>query len=150
MIICDEPVSALDVSIQAQVLNLLKDLQTQFQLTYLFISHDLNVVQHLSDRVAVMYVGKIVELADAETLYKEPKHPYTQGLLASIPTLSTSRSQELNVIKGSVPNLYRALPPGCRFAPRCPFVFDKCRQVEPDLIPVGRQHWARCWLYESK
>jgi peptide/nickel transport system ATP-binding protein len=103
----------------------------------------------MAQRVVVMYVGKIVEEADVVTLFKSPKHPYTRALLSSIPTLQTSADQQLHVIKGSVPNLYRALPSGCRFAPRCPDVFEKCRLEEPPLISLGHGQTARCWLYES-
>jgi oligopeptide/dipeptide ABC transporter ATP-binding protein len=149
LLIADEATTALDVTIQAQILELLKELKESLGLAVALITHDLGVVAELAQRVVVMYVGKIVEEADVYTLFKSPKHPYTQALLASIPTLQTSQEQRLNVIKGSVPNLYKALPPGCRFAPRCPFAFDKCRQADPPLIKVGREHTARCWLYEQ-
>jgi oligopeptide/dipeptide ABC transporter ATP-binding protein len=149
LLIADEATTALDVTIQAQILELMKDLKKNLGLAVALITHDLGVVAEMAQRVVVMYVGKIVEEADVVTLFKSPKHPYTKALLASIPTLQTSAEQRLHVIKGSVPNLYRALPPGCRFAPRCPDVFDKCRQEEPPLITVGRGHTARCWLYES-
>ncbi len=149
LLIADEATTALDVTIQAQILELLRELKQSLGLAVALITHDLGVVAEMAQRVAVMYVGKIVEEADVATLFKSPKHPYTQALLASIPTLQTSRDHRLNVIKGSVPNLYRALPPGCRFAPRCPQVYDKCRQEEPPLFPVGIRQTARCWLYES-
>ena len=149
LLIADEATTALDVTIQAQILELMKDLKKNLGLAVALITHDLGVVAEMAQRVVVMYVGKIVEEADVVTLFKSPKHPYTKSLLASIPTLQTSAEQRLHVIKGSVPNLYRALPPGCRFAPRCPDVFDKCRQEEPPLITVGRGQTARCWLYES-
>ncbi len=147
LLIADEATTALDVTIQAQILELMREFKESMGLAVLLITHDLGVVAEMADRVAVMYVGKVVELADTDPLFKSAKHPYTQGLLASIPTLASSRAERLNVIKGSVPNLNRPLPPGCRFAPRCPFVFDKCREVEPSLLQVGRNHWARCWLY---
>lgn len=149
LLIADEATTALDVTIQAQILELLKELREHLRLAIMLITHDLGVVAEMADRVVVMYVGKIVEEADVFALFKSPKHPYTQALLASIPTLQTARGEELNVIKGTVPNLYRALPPGCRFAPRCLHVFDKCRQVEPPLIPIGQGQAARCWLYET-
>ncbi|HEY6042725.1 MAG TPA: ABC transporter ATP-binding protein [Anaerolineae bacterium] len=148
LLIADEATTALDVTIQAQILELLKELKSSLGLSIALITHDLGVVAEMAQRVVVMYVGKIVEEADVYTLFKTPKHPYTQALLASIPRLATVHEDRLNTIKGSVPNLYRALPPGCRFAPRCPFVFDKCRQVEPPLIPTGNGQTARCWLYE--
>jgi oligopeptide/dipeptide ABC transporter ATP-binding protein len=148
LLIADEATTALDVTIQAQILELLKELKENLGLAVALITHDLGVVAEMAQRVAVMYVGKIVEEADVITLFKAPKHPYTQALLSSIPTLQTAQEQRLNVIKGSVPNLYRPLPPGCRFAPRCKDVFDKCQQEEPPLIPLGRGQTARCWLYE--
>ncbi len=149
LLIADESTTALDVTIQAQILELMKELKDKMGLSILLITHDMGVVAEMAERVAVMYVGKIVEEADVKTLFTEPKHPYTQGLLASIPTLATSHEQELHVIKGSVPNLYRTLPPGCRFAPRCPEAFDKCRQAEPPLISAARGQTVRCWRYES-
>jgi oligopeptide/dipeptide ABC transporter ATP-binding protein len=150
LLIADEATTALDVTIQAQILELLKELKESLGLAVALITHDLGVVAEMAQRVAVMYVGKIVEEADVVTLFKSPKHPYTKALLASIPTLQSQAEQRLHVIKGSVPNLYRPLPPGCRFAPRCPDVFDKCRQVEPPLFPVGYGQTARCWLYEPE
>lgn len=150
LLIADEATTALDVTIQAQILELMKELRENLGLSIMLITHDLGVVAEMADRVVVMYVGKIVEEADVNTLFSSPKHPYTQALLASIPTLQTSRDQRLNVITGSVPNLNRALPPGCRFAPRCPFAFDRCREEEPPLLPAGRGHTARCWLLEPQ
>ncbi len=150
LLIADEATTALDVTIQAQILELLKELRENLGLSIMLITHDLGVVAEMADRVVVMYVGKIVEEADVFTLFKSPKHPYTQALLSSIPTLQTSRDQKLNVIAGSVPNLYRALPPGCRFAPRCPQAFDRCRQEEPPLLSVARGQTARCWLYDQQ
>lgn len=148
LLIADEATTALDVTIQAQILELIKELKESLGLAVALITHDLGVVAEMAQRVVVMYVGKIVEEADVATLYKSPKHPYTQALLSSIPTLQTSRDSRLNVIKGNVPNLYRALPPGCRFAPRCPFVFDKCRVEEPPLFRLENRQTSRCWLYE--
>jgi peptide/nickel transport system ATP-binding protein/oligopeptide transport system ATP-binding protein len=149
LLIADEATTALDVTIQAQILELMKELKDSLGLAIALITHDLGVVAEMAQRVAVMYVGKIVESADVVTLFKSPKHPYTRALLSSIPTLQTSAEQRLHVIKGSVPNLYRPLPPGCRFAPRCSEVFDRCRQAEPPLISVEYGQTVRCWLYES-
>ena len=144
-IICDEPVSALDVSIQAQIINLMQDLQAELGLTYLFISHDLGVVKHIADRVAVMYLGKIVEIADKKRLYANPKHPYTQGLMASIPVPRPGRRRERMVVRGDVPSPSDP-PSGCRFHTRCPFVMDVCRRLEPRLLGVEPGHAAACHL----
>jgi oligopeptide/dipeptide ABC transporter ATP-binding protein len=146
MLIADEPTTALDVTIQAQILELMKDLKQQTNMAVLLITHDLGVIADMAEDVAVMYAGKIVEHADVNTLFQKPLHPYTEGLLASIPTLSTPKSQRLNVISGNVPNLLR-LPPGCRFAPRCPHVMAICRETQPTLEPVGKSHVA-CWLHK--
>jgi oligopeptide/dipeptide ABC transporter ATP-binding protein len=148
LIICDEPTTALDVTIQAQILDLLKELKGRKNTALLLITHDLGVIAEMADEVAVMYAGKIVEHADSLTLFKTPKHPYTQGLLGSIPMLQTDRLARLTVIPGTVPNLLR-LPPGCRFAPRCPHVMAICREREPDLLSVEKTQVA-CWLYATE
>ena len=144
-IICDEPVSALDVSIQSQVLNILKDLQTEFHLTYLFIAHNLSVVEHVSDRVAVMYLGKMVELTTREELYRLPMHPYTQALMSAIPVPNPRLRRQRVILKGDVPSPLNP-PKGCRFHPRCPVAVEKCAQEEPPFIEINPDHWVACWL----
>ncbi len=143
LIICDEAVSALDVSIQAQVINLFQDLQEEFNLTYLFISHDLSVVEHISDRVAVMYLGKIVEIADSEALYQNPLHPYTQALLSASPTTDPTTKQKRIILRGDVPSPIDP-PKGCRFHTRCLYVKDICKSQEPRLEEIQPDHLAAC------
>jgi oligopeptide transport system ATP-binding protein len=147
-IVCDEPVSALDVSIRAQIVNLLEDLQSRIGLTYLFIAHDLAVVRHVSSRIAVMYLGKIVELSSRDDLYHEPLHPYTQALVSAVPIPDPrlEKSRQQIVLKGDVPSPINP-PPGCRFASRCPFVMDVCRQQEPQMLEVRPNHFAACYRY---
>ncbi|WNB91596.1 dipeptide ABC transporter ATP-binding protein [Bacillus sp. NEB1478] len=147
LIIADEPVSALDVSIQSQVLNLLQDLQKEFDLTYLFIAHDLGVVRHISDRVGVMYLGHIVELADSEKLYDNPKHPYTQALLSAVPVPDVEHKKDRVILQGDVPSPSNP-PKGCPFHTRCPQAMDHCASVKPVLKEVAEGHYASCHLYE--
>ncbi len=146
-IVCDEAVSALDVSIQAQVVNLLQDLQEEFGLAYLFIAHDLSVVRYLSDRIAVMYLGRIVEMATAEELFEDPRHPYTRALLSAVPTPDPKRRGERIVLQGDVPSPVSP-PPGCRFAPRCPVAEARCHERYPDPVRLGPTHTAACHLLE--
>jgi len=148
LIVCDEPVSALDVSIQAQVINLLEDLQAKFNLTYLFIAHDLSVVEHISDRVAVMYLGRIVELAPAQELYTTPRHPYTEALLSAVPIPEPGLKRARIRLTGDVPNPINP-PSGCHFHTRCPKAFDRCKVDDPQLKRIGTVHWAACHLNDE-
>jgi oligopeptide/dipeptide ABC transporter ATP-binding protein len=143
LVVCDEPVSALDVSIQAQVINLLKDLQARFKLTYLFIAHDLAVVKHMADRVAVMYLGSIMESASRDALFKDPKHPYTRSLLAAVPRPNPHLHRNHSVSDGDLPSPL-AMPPGCRFHTRCPFAIDICAVKEPQLEAAGGGQIVAC------
>ncbi len=149
-IICDEPISALDVSIQAQIINLLEDLQAEFNLTYLFIAHDLSVVRHISDRIAVMYLGKLVELTTREELYDNPLHPYTQALLSAVPIPDpvVEEGRQRVILEGDVPS--PANPPvGCNFSTRCPVVMDICKEKDPEFKDAGGGHWVACFRVES-
>lgn len=146
LIIADEPVSALDVSIQAQVLNLLEDLQDEFHLTYLFIAHDLSVVEHISDRVVVMHLGRVAELAKSEDLYRDPKHPYTQALLSANPVPDPTLERKRVILQGEVPSPLHP-PSGCNFHTRCPQRFEVCDKEVPQLKEIAPDHWVACYLY---
>jgi peptide/nickel transport system ATP-binding protein/oligopeptide transport system ATP-binding protein len=143
-IVCDEPVSALDVSIQSQVLNILKDLQKEFGLTYLFIAHNLSVVEHASNRVVVMYLGKVVEITGRDELFRNPLHPYTKALMSAIPIPHPSVKRERTILKGDVPSPLNP-PKGCRFHPRCPIAVDQCSREEPELREINTDHMVSCW-----
>lgn len=144
-IVCDEPISALDVSVQAQIINLFIELQEKLGLTYLFISHDLRVVKHISDRVAVMYLGKIIELAASKELYENPLHPYTKVLISSVPVADPQRKRETAILKGDVPSPINP-PEGCAFHPRCPIAVARCSREEPELRDAGGGHMVACHL----
>jgi oligopeptide/dipeptide ABC transporter ATP-binding protein len=151
LLIADEPTTALDVTIQAQILDLMRDLRREMGTSVILITHDLGVVAEMAERVAVMYAGEIVEQTDVNTLFDQPLHPYTQGLIGSIPILGEIKDK-LDVIPGSVPNLVN-LPPGCRFAPRCQARFKYactiCAEIKPELVEVKPDHFVRCWLYQD-
>lgn len=149
IIMCDEAVSALDVSIRSQIINLLKDLQKEFNLTYLFIAHDLSVIKYISDRVVVMYLGKIVEIADKKELFADTMHPYTQALISAVPVPNPDYKKERIILKGDVPSPVNP-PKGCRFHPRCSKVMHKCSKVEPELLEVKEGHFVACHLYNEK
>ena len=143
LIIADEPVSALDLSIQAQVVNLMQDIQQQFELTYLFIAHDLSIIEHISDRVAVMYLGRIVELTPADQLYKSPRHPYSEALLNAVPIPNPHARRQKRPLTGEIPSPINP-PSGCHFHPRCPYARELCRQLSPELTDQGNGHLAAC------
>jgi len=148
LIVCDEPVSALDVSVQAQVLNLMQDLQERLGLTYLFIAHDLSVVEHICDRIAVMYVGQIVELATTDDLYRRPLHPYTEALMLAVPKPDPRANTELKVLEGDVADAAN-VPSGCYFHPRCTYCIDQCKKEQPELRELHPGHWVRCHRAEE-
>lgn len=148
LLVCDEPTSALDVSIQAQILNLFKKLQEKFGLTYLFISHSLNVVKYVSDDIAVMYLGKIVELGDSNVAYKHPLHPYTQALFSAIPTEDPTKKVDRIILKGEIPSPLNP-PSGCQFHNRCPYAKNICKEVSPQLIELENNHKVACHIYDS-
>jgi oligopeptide/dipeptide ABC transporter ATP-binding protein len=149
LLIADEPTTALDVTIQAQILDLLAQLRSKFGLSMLFISHDLAVVSRVADRVAVMYAGSMVELGDKRDIFHAPAHPYTRGLLAAVPDLTTNRTQPLGTIEGTVPPLH-SMPMGCAFEPRCEFRIPECARAMPPLAEIAPAHWARCPVVNAK
>ena len=148
LIVCDEPVSALDVSVQAQVVNLLQKMKAEYHITYLFISHDLRVVKHLSDRIAVMYLGAMMEYAGKQSLFDHPLHPYTQMLLSSVPDTDPERKREKIIMQGEIPGIDN-IPQGCRFCTRCPYATERCRTEKPSLREVKPGHSVACFRYEE-
>jgi oligopeptide/dipeptide ABC transporter ATP-binding protein len=146
LLICDEPVSALDVSIQAQIVNLLEELQKNLNITYLFIAHDLSVVKHISKRIAVMYLGKIVETATSDELFQNPRHPYTKALLAAVPSIDPDHKKEKILLEGDMPNIINP-PKGCRFNSRCQFAVERCYSEEPIITDLGGGHTVNCHLF---
>lgn len=149
LIVADEPVSALDVSVQAQIINLLKNLQESLRLTFLFIAHDLSIVHHFSDRVGVMYLGKLVELALSEDLFRRPYHPYTRMLIESVPVANPKERKQKEILKGEVPSAVN-LPSGCRFHPRCPVAVERCKAEQPEFREIQPGHWAACHIAEPQ
>ena len=149
LLVLDEPVSALDMSIRAQILNLLKDAQAKYSLTYLFVAHDLGVVRYMCDRVAIMYLGKIVEIAETKELFRNPLHPYTKALLDAVPVPDPTVTKVKKPLSGGIPSPM-AIPSGCRFRTRCPYAMEVCSGVEPPLIEVTKGHWAACYLHPSE
>ncbi len=147
-ILADEPVSALDVSIQAQIINLLQQLKKEYQLTFLFISHDLSIIKYLSDRVAIMYLGEIVELGKTDEIFNKPQHPYTKALLSSVPQINKSGEEKI-ILEGDLPSLTN-LPKGCKFHTRCPHCMSICKETEPDKIQISDSHYVKCFLYSQK
>ena len=148
LIIADEPVSALDVSIQAQIINLLKDLKEKLDLTFIFISHDLSVIRYISDRIAIMYLGEIVEIGQTEEIFESPKPPYTKALLSSVPELGVKNKEQIIKLTGELPSAEN-LPAGCKFHTRCPYVMDKCGQNSPQELEFSASHKCKCFLYEN-
>lgn len=146
-LVCDEPISALDVSIQAQIINLMQDLQYRLGLTYLFIAHDLHVVRHIASRIAVMYLGNIVEIGDAKTIYDHPAHPYTKALLSAVPVPDPTKKSQRILLSGEVPSPINP-PSGCKFHPRCPYVKPVCKEKRPELVSIGKKQQVACYLYE--
>lgn len=147
-VVCDEPISALDVSIQAQIINLMQDLQYRLNLTYLFIAHDLHVVRHIASRIAVMYLGKLVEIGDAKEVYEHPQHPYTKALLSAVPVPDPTRKAQRIILIGEIPSPIKA-PSGCKFHPRCPQAMPICKEVSPALVSIGAKHQVACHLFDT-